>query len=144
MQEFQLPDKIIRLVKATMENSQCQVKIQADLSDPLITMSGLRQSDSLACLLFNIALGKVIRDVRIQTRVTIFYKSVQLLAYADNIGITGRSEHSVKKIITALKSAAGAMGLSVNQEKTKYMVVKSKSHIPHAPHIHIINYNFGE
>jgi sorting nexin-29 len=64
MQELQFPDKLIRLVKATMENSQCQVKIQADMSDPLITTSGLRQGDSLACLLFNIALEKVIIDKR--------------------------------------------------------------------------------
>jgi sorting nexin-29 len=117
MQEFQFPDKLIRLVKATMENSQCQVKIQADLSDPLITMSGLRQGDSLACLLFNIALEKIIRDAGIQTRGIIFYKCVQLLAHTDNFDITGRSEHDVKKMFTALKSAAGTMGLSVNLEK---------------------------
>jgi hypothetical protein len=34
------------------------------------------------------------------------------------------------------------MGLSVNKEKTKYMVAKCKSHIPHAPHIHISDYNY--
>jgi sorting nexin-29 len=110
MQEFHFPDKLIRLVKATMENSQCQVKIQAELSDPLKTMSGLRQGDSLACLLFNIALEKVIRDAGIRTRGTIFYKSVQLLAYTDDTDIIGRSEHNIKKTITALKTAADAMG----------------------------------
>jgi hypothetical protein len=86
-----------------MKNSQCQVKIQADLSDPLITMSGLRQGDSLACLLLNVALEKVIRDAVIHTRSIIFYKSVNLLAYADDIDIIGRSEHDIKKTFTALK-----------------------------------------
>jgi hypothetical protein len=112
MQEFQFTDKSITLVQATMKNRQCQVKIQADLSDPLITMSGLRQGDSLACLLFSIALEKVFRDARIQTRGTIFYKSIKLLAYADDTDIIGRSEHDIKKTFTALKTAAeDAMGL---------------------------------
>jgi sorting nexin-29 len=80
-------------------------------------MSGLRQGDSLACLLFNIALEKVIGDSGIHTRSTVFYKSVQLLAYAGDININGRSEHDIKKTFTALKTAADAMGLSVNPKK---------------------------
>jgi hypothetical protein len=93
-------------------------------------------------MLFNIALETVIRNAGIQTRRTIFYKSVQLLAYADGIDITGRSEHDTKKTFTALKTAADATGLSVNQENPKYMVINCKCRIPHAPHIHISDYNF--
>jgi hypothetical protein len=44
------------------------------------------------CLLFNIALEKVIRDAAVNTRGTIFYKSVQILAYADDIDIIGRTQ----------------------------------------------------
>ena len=50
----------------------------------LFTQKGLRQGDSLACLLFNLALEKVVRNAGMQTSGTIFYKSVQLLAYADD------------------------------------------------------------
>jgi hypothetical protein len=74
-------------------------------------MNGLRQDDSLACLLFNIALEKVIRDSGIQTRGTIFCKSMQILAFADDIDIIGRSEDDIKKSFMALKTAADAMGL---------------------------------
>jgi sorting nexin-29 len=109
MKEFQFPDKLIRLVKAAMENSQCQVMIQADLSDPPV--SGLRQGNYLACVLFNIE--KVVRDTGFQTRGTIFYKSVQLLAYADDIDIIGRLEHNIKITFKASKTAADAMGVSV-------------------------------
>jgi hypothetical protein len=132
MQEFQFTDKSITLVQATMKNRQCQVKIQADLSDPLLTISGLRQGDSLACLQFSIALEKVIRDARIQTRGTIFYKSIKLLAYADDTDITGRFEHDIKKTFTALKTAEeDDMGLRVNQEKpnTWLRTVKVIHHI---------------
>jgi len=45
-----------------MENSQRQVKVQAELSHPLEVMNWLRQGDSLAYLLFNLAMEKFIRD----------------------------------------------------------------------------------
>jgi sorting nexin-29 len=122
MEEFINPDKLARLVKAAMENIQCQVKVQTELSDPLRDMNGLRQGDSLAC----IALEKGIWDSSIQTRGTILYKSVQILAFADNLDVIGRSEDDIKKSFMALKTAADAMGLRVNEEKTKYMIVNGK------------------
>jgi hypothetical protein len=67
MIEFGIPDNLARLVKATTENSQCQVKVQAELSYPLEVMNWLRQVDSLARLLFNLALEKVIIDSGFQT-----------------------------------------------------------------------------
>jgi hypothetical protein len=48
----------------------------------------------------------------------------------------------MKKTFTTLKTAADAVGLSVNQEKNKYMVENRKSFTPHTPHIHISDYNF--
>jgi hypothetical protein len=48
----------------------------------------------------------------------------------------------MNKTFTALKTAADATEITVNQEKTKYMVASCKSHTPQAPHIHISDYNF--
>jgi sorting nexin-29 len=80
MSEFNIPNKLIRPTRMTMENTKCQVRIQSDLSDPITTKKGIRQGDSLACLLFNLALEKVVRNAGIQTNRTILYKSVYLLA----------------------------------------------------------------
>jgi hypothetical protein len=66
------------------------------LSEPFLTQRGPRQGDTLACLLFNIALEKVIRDSGIERRGIIYYKSVQVLAYAHDLDIIGRSERDVK------------------------------------------------
>jgi sorting nexin-29 len=43
--------KLIALIKDTMNNTQCPVKIKNKLSE-----NGVRQGDALACLIFNIAL----------------------------------------------------------------------------------------
>ncbi|GFT14646.1 reverse transcriptase domain-containing protein [Trichonephila clavipes] len=62
MTEFKLPKKLVNLMKATLKNAHCRIKIQKYLSEPFTTERGLRQGDSLACLLFNLVLEKCIRD----------------------------------------------------------------------------------
>jgi len=90
-------------------------------SDPISTTRGVRQGDGLACLLFNIALEEVIRDSGIQTRETIFFKTVQMLAYADDIDLMARTIPGLSEAFLNLEKSARNMGLVINQEKTVYM-----------------------
>jgi sorting nexin-29 len=62
-----------------------------------------------------LALEKVVRDVGIQTNGTIFYKSVQLFAYADDTDIIARSPTALKEAFLSLERAAGVMGLKINE-----------------------------
>jgi len=121
MTEFAIPSKLIRLVKTTMPNVQCSVQIQSHLSEPMPTARGVKQGDALACLLFKIALEKVIRDSGIQTRGTIFFKIVQILAYADDIDLIARTTPGLNEAFLKLEKSARNMGLIINQEKTVYM-----------------------
>jgi hypothetical protein len=70
---------------------------------------------------FQLSIGKGSTGCRIQTNGTIFYKSVQLLAYADDIDIIARSPTTLKEAFLSLERAARVMGLKINEEKTKYM-----------------------
>ena len=81
--------KLIRLVRMTMTNVTCQVKLYKKLSSPFASTKGLRQGDGFACFLFNLALERAIRGSWVETTLTIFYKSTQILAYADGIDIIG-------------------------------------------------------
>ena len=56
-----------------------------------------------------------------QTRGTIFNKSVQILAYADDIDIITRSESTLKEYFFALERAVGNAKLIINEGKTKHM-----------------------
>jgi sorting nexin-29 len=85
---------------------KCQIRIQGALSEPLNIRNCIRQGDALACLLFNIALEKVIRDADINIGGNIFYKSVQILTYADNTDIIGRSQAVMKEAFISLEKAA--------------------------------------
>jgi sorting nexin-29 len=86
----------------------------------------MRQGDALACILFNTALEKIMCDANINERGNIFYKSVQILAYADDIDIITRSPKSLQETTIALDRAARRMGLEIIQAKTKYMICGSK------------------
>ena len=72
--------------------------------------NGLRQGDALACILFNMALEKIIREANINQRGNILYKSVQILAYADDIDIISRSLKSLQEVTIALDRAERIMG----------------------------------
>ncbi|GBL78585.1 hypothetical protein AVEN_65180-1 [Araneus ventricosus] len=127
MIEFNIPTKLVNLTKASLSNVRCRVKIQNYLSESFTAERGLRQVDSLACLLFNLALEKCIRVSGLDRRDTLWNRSLQLLTYEDDIDIIGRSERAVKEAFRALEISATDMGLTINEDKTRFMEVPSST-----------------
>ena len=122
MEHFGIPNKLIRLTKATMEDSTYHIKIGTLMTDGFKVGNGLKQGDGLAPNLFNIALEYVIRQLSVHVTSTIFYKSVQLIGYADDINIMGRTKRAISEVYGELKEKAKEVGLNINVEKTKAMV----------------------
>ena len=60
MHEYRFPDKLTRLIKATMDRVMCYVRVSGVLADPFESHRGLRQGDGLSCALFNIALEVIV------------------------------------------------------------------------------------
>ena len=122
MLELDFPTKLIRLTKATLTTVLCCVKIQNNCSEYFETRQGLRQGDVLSTLLFNVVLEIIVRRAKLQTNGTIFNKLTQILAYADDIDIIGRSQAAVRDAYLALEREANKVGLHINENKTKYMI----------------------
>jgi sorting nexin-29 len=61
----------------------------------------------------------VIRDAGIERRGIIYNKSVQVLAYADDLDVIGRSERDVKEAFIKLNNEAQKVDLNINEEKTQ-------------------------
>jgi biotin carboxylase len=55
IEELNIPQNLIALVKATMSNAQCRVRIKNIFSEPIKVKNGVRHGDALACLQLNIA-----------------------------------------------------------------------------------------
>ena len=82
MSELVIPSKLIRLCRMTLSNSWSSVKLGNDVSEPFDTVRGFRQGESLS---FDLFMESALRKAGVHRNGTIFYKSVLLFAYADDI-----------------------------------------------------------
>jgi len=76
--------------------------------------------------LCNKTLEKILREANINQRGNIFYKSVEILAYAYDIDIISRFPKSLQEVTIVLDRAARMMRLEISQAKTKYMICSNK------------------
>ncbi|XP_055386749.1 uncharacterized protein LOC129615538 [Condylostylus longicornis] len=111
-----IPKKLIKLTMMTLTNTVAKVLIQGELSNSFEISSGVKQSDALSSLIFNLVLDSVVKDV--DPGGTIFNKSVQICAYADDIVILSRNLNDLKETFEKLETTAITMGLNINTDKT--------------------------
>ena len=79
----------------------------------------------MSATLFNLALYSVVAPI--VQRGTIFNKSYQICAYADDIVIIARETRSLEDIYRKLESRAHSIGLQVNEDKTKYLIISNSN-----------------
>jgi len=85
--------------------------------------NGLKHRDALSPLLFNLALEYSIRIVQINKDGVKLNDTHQLLVYAGDVNILGKSVHTIKKNTETLLVCSKEIGLEVSADKTKYMVM---------------------
>ena len=84
----------------------------------------------------------VLRKAGVHRSGTIFQKSFQLLAYADDIDIIGRTKRDVTAAFGAIEQESTKVGLAVNEGKTKYMFSTSRDVRRIDSRITVDNYTF--
>jgi len=100
-----------------------RVWVGKNLSDMFSIRNGLKQGDALSQLLFNFALEYAIRRVQVNQDGLKLNGTHHLLAYVDDANILGGSVHVVKENAEALVVATKEIGLEVNADKTKYIIM---------------------
>lgn len=140
--DFNIHPKLVRLIECTMRNIKCQVKIAGELTDELDVTQGLKQGDGLATTLFNLALEYAVRKTGVDVNATLMDRSAQIIEYADDLNILGRSVPAIREIFGNLEKAAKEIGLVVNEQKTKLMVQSKKRKNQIGQNITIGDYNF--
>ena len=83
----------------------------------------MKKGDAPLSLLLNCALEYAIRRVQVIQDGLKLNGTHQLLVYADDVNILGGNVHTVKENAKALIVASKKIGLEVNADKTKFMVM---------------------
>jgi hypothetical protein len=101
----------------TSERQKQNVKIQSDTSSEFTIDRGLRQGDVLSTQLFNITLEKIMRSIEISRGGMIFNRSLQYLAYADDVNLLSWNTRELSKVFTAMVAESKKAGLISNESK---------------------------
>ena len=91
------------------------------------------------------ALQKVIQSIKmVPSGIKIGKEQLNILAYADDFVFIGKNEIEIKKLFVEMENIARELGIQINQEKIKYVIVERKNSLKQNKigHMKIKNYKF--
>ena len=127
LREYNIPKKLISLIKACYNNSKCCVKIGKNKTNFFEILSGLRQGDMLSPILFNLVIEKAIQTAsQIAQGANIGNNTINMLAYADDVVALAETEEGLEELTTPFLELSKRVGLECNAQKTKVMLLSRR------------------
>ena len=106
-----------------MQQTKVKVKINNDMTEQFEITSGVKQGDSMSALLFSTVMDVI---SKLEARGNISTRLKQILAYAADIIIIGRTKQVMTDMFTKLKNEASKFGLSINENDKVYKMYEKE------------------
>jgi hypothetical protein len=124
-----MPKRLAMVIKMCLNETNRKIHVGKLLSDKFPIQNGLKQGEAPSPLSFSFALEHIIRKVQ-ENQVGLELSGThQLLVYAGDVNLLGNSINSMKEDTETLLEACRIVGLEINVEKTKCMIM---SHHPNS------------
>jgi hypothetical protein len=112
------------------------------LSDSSPIQNGLKQRDALSPLLFNFALEYAIKKIQENQAGLKLNGTHQILSYADDVNLLENNIDTINKVTQTVIDASKEVGLEINVEETKYMLVSRDQNVGQCSDIKIRKSSF--
>lgn len=142
LNKYQIPQKLIKLIKMCVEGSRCKVRVERDYTDSFEVKTGVRQGDGLSPILFNLVLEEALRKVKDTAGGAFVDGKINVLAYADDVALIAENRQDLKNLAENLLLEAGKVGLIVNESKTQYMKI-CRGVVNEATPLKVLDYSFN-
>ena len=124
LRRFGFPEVFIKTIQSLYNDASTSVMINGELSTPFLVPRGVRQGDTLSCLLFDLAIEPLAEMIRksdlisgIQIPGTKQYLKVKM--FADDTTVFLSEKDDISALLTILADWCEASGAKFNVEKTE-------------------------
>ena len=128
---YAIPEKIVDMIIALYEESECCVKTENGITRFFKTLSGVRQACVLSPMLFIVIIDYALKFV-LGHRVKVSKKLLFDLDFTDDIVLLEESKERLQQLLDAINENAENVGLKINIDKSRSMAVKSALLVLHS------------
>ena len=127
-ESYGIPSKLVRMVNAMYDGSQCAVVEGTGQTDWFDVKSGAKQGCNISGFLFLLVIDWIMRRTGANTGIRWkLWSKLDDLGFADDIALTSTTKCQFQQKVTYLSTNSKTAGLKINSEKTKLLRLNTTS-----------------
>ena len=101
------------------QHTKAEIKLKIEYTEQIDVKTGIKQGDPLSTILFSTVMEMLMRKLEIRGNITTRLK--QACVYGDDVVLVTGTRQALINTFQKIRQEAEKYGLTVNQNKTKYM-----------------------